>query len=52
LADTIQKLILNPNLIELVQNTAKLKSEKHKEAVYGVVRGLTRKAKASKKRKK
>jgi transcriptional regulator with XRE-family HTH domain len=52
LADTIQKLILNPDLIELVQNTAKLKSEKHKEAVYGAARGLTRKAKASKKHKK
>src|SRR5215212_4152590 len=34
LADTIQKLILNPDLIELVQNVAKLKSENHKEAVY------------------
>lgn len=52
LADTIQKLILNPNLIELVQNTAKLKSEKHKEAVYTSARGLARKAKANKKRKK
>ena len=52
LADTIRKLILNPDLIELVQNTTKLKSERHKEAVYEAARGLARKDKASRKRKK
>jgi transcriptional regulator with XRE-family HTH domain len=52
LADTIQKLILNPDLIELVQNTTKLKSENHKEAVYEAARRFTRKAKSSKKAKK
>jgi transcriptional regulator with XRE-family HTH domain len=52
LADTIQKLILNPDLIELVQNTEKLKSGKHKEAVYETARRFNRKAKSSKKRKK
>lgn len=52
LADTIQKLILNPDLIELVQNTAKLKSKKHKKAVYEVVRRLTPRAKSSKKAKR
>ena len=52
LADTIQKLILNPDLIELVQNAAKLKSKKHKEAVYEVVRRLTPRAKSSKKAKR
>ena len=52
LGDTVEKLILNPDLIELVQNTAKLKSEKHKKAVYEVARRLTRSGKASKKAKK
>src|ERR1044072_1822620 len=52
LGDTVAKLILNPELIELVQNTAKLKSTKHKEAVYEVARKLTRKDKSSKKAKK
>ena len=52
LADTIQKLILNPDLIELVQNAAKLKSKKHKEAVYEVVRRLIPRAKPGKKAKR
>jgi transcriptional regulator with XRE-family HTH domain len=52
LADTIQKLILNPDLIELVQNVARLKSENHKEAVYEVARRFARRAKSSKKVKK
>jgi transcriptional regulator with XRE-family HTH domain len=52
LADSIQKLILNSDLVELVQNTARLKSEKYKEAVYEVARRLTHKDKTSKKRKK
>jgi transcriptional regulator with XRE-family HTH domain len=52
LGDAIQKLILSPDLVELVQNTAKLKSKKHKEAVYEAARRLTPKDKARKKAKK
>src|ERR1044071_402325 len=52
LADTLQTLIVNPDLIELVQNTAKLKSENHKEAVYEAARRFARRAKSSKKAKK
>ena len=52
LADTIQKLILNPDLIELVQNTAKLKSQNHKEAVYEAARRLTHRVKAGRREKK
>jgi transcriptional regulator with XRE-family HTH domain len=52
LADTIQKLILNPALIELVQNTAKLKSPEHQKAVFDTARVLALKHKADKKNKK
>jgi transcriptional regulator with XRE-family HTH domain len=51
LADTIQKLLMNPELIELVQNTAKLKP-KHQKAIFGTVRvlGLPKSQKTKKKR--
>ena len=52
LADTIQKLILIPGLIELVQNTAKLKSPEHQKAVFDTARVLAHKHKADKKNKK
>lgn len=49
LADTIQRLILNPSLIELVQNTAKLKLPEHQKAVFDTARVLALKHKADKK---
>jgi transcriptional regulator with XRE-family HTH domain len=52
LADTINKIILNPFRVELVQNTAKLKSKKHQRVVLDTVRALSAKDKASKKSKK
>jgi transcriptional regulator with XRE-family HTH domain len=52
LADTINKIILNPFLVEFVQNTAKLKSKKHQKVVLDTVRSLAAKDKASKKSKK
>ena len=52
LADTINKIILNPFLVEFVQNTAKLKSKKHQKVVLDTVRSLAAKDKVSKKSKK
>lgn len=52
LADTIQKLVLIPGLIELVQNTAKMKSPAHQKAVFDMARVLALKHKADKKKKK
>jgi len=51
LADTINKIILNPMLVELVQNTAKLKS-KHQQAVLDTARSLAKKDKTKKKNHK
>jgi transcriptional regulator with XRE-family HTH domain len=51
LADTINKIILNPMLVELVQNTAKLKS-KHQQAVLDTARSLAKKDKTNKKNHK
>src|ERR1044072_8121386 len=51
LVDTIQKLILNAHLIELVQNAAKLKSEEHQKVVSETVKVLASDKKADKKRK-
>ena len=51
LADTINKIILNPTLVELVQHTAKLKS-KHQQAVLDTARSLAGKDKSSKKNHK
>jgi transcriptional regulator with XRE-family HTH domain len=48
LADTINKLILNPMLAELVQNTAKLKP-KHQQAVISTARALAKNNKTNKK---
>ena len=52
LADTINKIILNPFLVELVQNTAKLKSKKYQKVVLNTVRSLAAKDKVNKKSKK
>ena len=52
LADTINKIILNPMLVELVQNTAKLKSRKHQQVVLDTARALAKKDKSSKKNSK
>ena len=52
LADTINKVILNPTLVELVQNAARLKSKKHQRVVLNTVRSLAAKDKVSKKSKK
>jgi hypothetical protein len=52
LADTINKIILNPILVELVQNTARLKSRKHQQVVVDTARVLAVKDKASKKNRK
>jgi len=52
LADTINKIILNPMLVELVQNTAKLKSKKHQQVVLDTARSLAKKDKTNKKNHK
>ena len=52
LADTINKIILNPFLVELVQNAAKLKSKRQQQAVLETARVLAAKDKTSKKNKK
>ena len=52
LADTINKIILNPTLVELVQQTAKLKSKKHQQAVLDTARALAKKDKTKKKNHK
>ena len=52
LVDTIQKVILIPGLIELVQNTAKLNSPEHQKAVFDTARVLAHKHKTDKKSKK
>ncbi len=50
LADTINKIILNPTLVELVQHTAKLKA-RHQQALFEMASMLARK-KANKKNSK
>ena len=42
LADTINKIILNPMLVELVQNTAKIKTKKHQQVVLDTSRALAK----------
>ena len=42
LADTINKIILNPMLVELVQNTAKIKTKKHQQVVLDTARALAK----------
>jgi transcriptional regulator with XRE-family HTH domain len=50
LADTIQKLITNPNLIELVQNGARL-SAKHQKTMFETMRLMGLKSQTTKKKK-
>src|SRR5215217_7972177 len=52
LADTINKIILNPFLVELVQNASKLKSKRQQQVVLDTARVLAVKDKASKKNRK
>lgn len=52
LGDTINKIIMNPFLVELVQNAAKLKSKKHQQAVLDTVRSLAKRDKSDKKNHK
>ena len=51
LADTIQKLISKPELIELVQSAARL-SPKQQKAIFGTVRALGRGPKKARKKKR
>jgi transcriptional regulator with XRE-family HTH domain len=54
LADTIQKLLLNPKLIELVQSVDRIKSPKHQKTIFETVRvlGLPKSQKSRKRDKK
>lgn len=51
LSDTIQKLILNPSLIELVQDTSKL-SETHQSTIVKTVKVMGHKLQKSRKKKR
>ena len=51
LAAAINKIILNPMLVELVENMARLKA-KHQQAIFATARSLAAKAKAGKKNNK
>lgn len=52
LVDTINKIILNPILVELVQHTATLKSKAEQQAVLDTARALAKKGKTKKKNHK
>ena len=52
LVDTINKIILNPILVELVQHTATLKSKAEQQAVLDTARALSKKGRTKKKNHK
>ena len=51
LSDTIQKLILNPSLIDLVQDASKL-SETHQKTIIETVKVMRHKSQRSRKKKR